>query len=250
MDFPLYKEEPANNNDLNDYQEYNITLYELLEQHVLQGTQTWVTQPVVPWYNEGIVQTKAERKRRRMRLPSDFADYKRKRNYPTNLMKKARQEFYMQFIEKNRSNPKKLFNAANKLLRECKQLHFPEHTNKTVLPNDTGKYFVRKIERIRMDIDSIHLHPRDQDVESPDSFTNRMQHSLNNLSECNVSDLIKNSAKNSCLIYDPLDVLLPVITRMANASLSTGHFPDEGRYCEPFTEKKVRRILVSKTYDQ
>ena len=31
----------------------------------------------------------------------------------------------------------------------------------------------------------------------------------------------------TCLIYDSLDVLLPVITRMVNASLSTGHFPDE-----------------------
>ena len=58
---------------------------------------------------------------------------------------------------------------------------------------------------------------------------------FNNLSERNVSDLINNSAKKSCvlapmptcLIYDSLKVLLPVITRMVNVSLSTGHFTDE-----------------------
>ena len=152
-----------------------------------------------------------------------------------NLMNKARQEFYTQFVEENSSNQKKLFNVANKLLGERKQLRFPEHTNKTVLANDIGRYFVRKIKRIRTDIDSIHLHPQDQDLVPPDSVTNRALNSFNNLSERNVSDLINNSAKKSCvldlmptcLIYDSLDVLLPVITRMVNASLSTGHFPDE-----------------------
>ena len=104
-----------------------------------------------------------------------------------------------------------------------------------MLANDIGRYFVRKIERIRTDIDSIHLHPQDQDLVPSDGVTNRTLNSFNNLSERNVSDLINNSAKKSCvldpmptcLIYDSLDVLLPVITRMVNASLSTEHFPDE-----------------------
>ena len=114
-------------------------------------------------------------------------------------------------------------------------MRFPEHIKKTVLANDIGRYFVRKIERIRTEIDSIHLHPRDQDLVPSDGVTNRTLKSFNNLSERNVSDLINNSAKKSCvldpmptcLIYDSLEVLLPVITRMVNVSLSTGHFPDE-----------------------
>ena len=199
-----------------------------------------MTQPVVPWYKEDIDQAKrahrkAERKWRRTRLPSDFEDYKKKWNYATNLMNKARQEFYTHFVEENSSNQKKLFNAANKLLGERKQLCFPEHINKIVLVNDIGRYFVRKIEHIRTDVDSIHLHPQDQDLVPSDGVTNRTLNSFNNLSERNVSDLINNSAKKSCvldpmptcLIYDSLDVLLLVITRMVNASLSTGHFPDE-----------------------
>lgn len=199
-----------------------------------------MTRPVVPWYKEDIDQAKrahrkAERKWRRTRLPSDFEDYKKKWNYATNLMNKARQEFYTHFVEENSSNQKKLFNAANKLLGERKQLCFPEHINKIVLVNDIGRYFVRKIEHIRTDVDSIHLHPQDQDLVPSDGVTNRTLNSFNNLSERNVSDLINNSAKKSCvldpmptcLIYDSLDVLLLVITRMVNASLSTGHFPDE-----------------------
>ena len=114
-------------------------------------------------------------------------------------------------------------------------MRFPEHINETVLANDIGRYFVRKIERIRTDIDSIHLHPQDEVLVPPDGVTNKTLNSFNNLSERNVSDLINNPAKKycvldpmpTCLIYDSLDVLLPVITRMVNASLSTGHFPDK-----------------------
>ena len=83
---------------------------------------------------------------------------------------------------------------------------------------------------------------------------NRTLNSFNNLqlSERNVSDLINASAKKSCvldpmltcLIYDSLDVLLPVttVTRMVNASLSLAHFPDEWKEpaVNPLLKKGVR----------
>lgn len=107
---------------------------------------TQLTRPVVPWYNRYIdrakrARRKAERKWMKMSLPSDFADYKKKRNYATNRMNKAIQEFYTQFVEENSSNQKKLFNAANKLLGGRKQLRFPGHANETLLANDIGRYF-------------------------------------------------------------------------------------------------------------
>ena len=116
-----------------------------------------------------------------------------------------------------------------------------------MLANDIGRYFVRKIERIRTGIDSIHLHPQDQDVVPSDSVTNRTLNSFNNLRKRNVGDLINNPAKKSCvlypmptcLIYDSLDLLLPVKTRM-NVSLSAGHFPDEWKEAvlNPLLKKK------------
>ena len=66
------------------------------------------------------------------------------------------EEFYTQFVEENGSNQKKLFNAAKKLLGERSQLLFLEHANKAVLANDIGRFFVRTIERMRTDMDSVH----------------------------------------------------------------------------------------------
>ena len=100
-------------------------------------------------------------------LLADFDDYKKKRNYATNLMNKARQEFYSNFIEYNSADQRKLFNASKKLLGTCEMLSFPEHLDKTVLANDIGKFFVRKIENIGQDTDAISLSPSDLSLVPP-----------------------------------------------------------------------------------
>ena len=78
----------------------------------------------------------------------------------------------------------------------------------------------------------------DRNLVPPDGealdITDEVLRSCGNLSERNVCELIRASAKKSCLldpfptnvVCDSLNVLLPVITNMVNASLSTGHFPD------------------------
>lgn len=182
---------------------------------------------------------KAERQWRKTRHPLNFANFKKKRNYATNLMNKSRQQFYTEFIEENSSDQKKLFKAANKLFGNGKQLRFPENTDKLVLANDLSRYFVHKIETIRRDIDTTLLSVEDQDLVPPNRpsscVTNKIFHSFDSLTDSNVSDLITNSSKKSCvldpmptsLICDSLDTVLPVITKMVNASLSIGHFPDE-----------------------
>ena len=56
---------------------------------------------------------------------------------------------------------------------------------------------------------------------------------FNQFSEISVRKLILNSSKKCCildpippkLLIDSLDVLLPVITKFVNFSVSTGHFP-------------------------
>ena len=107
-----------------------------------------------------------------------------------------------------------------------------------MLANDVGEFFVRKVEHISQDTDSICLSSADRNLVPPDGealdITDEVLRSCGNLSERNVCELIRASAKKSCLldpfptnvVCDSLNVLLPVITNMVNASLSTGHFPD------------------------
>ncbi|XP_048590663.1 uncharacterized protein LOC116612334 [Nematostella vectensis] len=254
------KDSPSTANELDIYvKEYNNTLAKLLNRHAPNKTRTRVTRPVVPWYNDEIDQAKrarrkAERKWRKSKLPSDLADFKKKRNHVTNAMNKATDEYYTQFVAENSSDQKKLFDAASKLLGGNTGLRFPEHANKTVLANDIGRYFVRKINTIRADIDATSLSSQDVELVPPDrpwSSENRTLTHFNTLSESDVNDLMSGSAKKTCildpmpicLVYDSLEVLLPAITNMVNSSLSTGHFPADWK------EAAVTPLLKKGTKD-
>ena len=114
-------------------------------------------------------------------------------------MNKARRDFYSEFMVENGADQRKLFNAA-------------EHLDKTIIANDIGRYFVRKVENIRNEIDATPISQSDRDLVPPDKpvvDTNVILRSFRNLSEQDIYDLIQKSAKKSCVL-DPLPTNLGV----------------------------------------
>ena len=165
-------------------------------------------------------------------------------------MNKARRDFYSQFMTENGSDEKKLFNAAEK-----DEPLFAEHLDKTIIANDIGRYFVSKVENIRNEIDTKPISQPDRNLVPPDKpvvDANVTLRSFRNLSEQNIYDLIQKSANKSCVL-DPLpttlaceslDVLLPVITKPVNTSLTTAHFPTEWKQAivNPLLKKGAKDV--------
>ena len=71
------------------------------------------------------------------------------------MMNAAKKDFYTNFIAENSTDQGKLFRAAKKLLGKKEVPSFPNYVDKSVLANDIGKFFIRKIESIRSDIDKV-----------------------------------------------------------------------------------------------
>ena len=146
--------------DLDAYErEYTTPLSALLDWHAPLKTRRRVTRPVVPWYNETIdnakrERKKAERKWRKTKAADDLLDFRSKRNHVTYLMNKARRDFYSEFMVENGADQRKLFNAAKKLLGMKDEPLFAEQLDKTIIANDIDRYFVRKVEKIRNEIDA------------------------------------------------------------------------------------------------
>ena len=167
---------------------------------------------------------------------SDLIIFKSKKNHVIYLMNKARQVFYTKFIDENSVDQRGLFRATKRLLSRKDELSFPDYHEKTALANDINDFLVRKITRIRADIDATDVDdtvPTESGV--GDLCTCLSSSSFYPLTESDVSALIKKSSKKSCLM-DPmptslvvgcLDVFLPVITCIVNSSLSSGYFPAE-----------------------
>ena len=148
-----------------------------------------------------------------------------------------------------------MFNAAKKLLGRKDEPLFAEYLDKTIIANDIGRYFVSKVEDIRNEIDTKPISQPDRDLVPPDKpvvDANVTLRSFRNLSEQNVYDLIQKSAKKSCvrdplpttLACDSLDVLLPVITKLVNTSLTTAYFPTEWKQAivNPLLKKGAKDV--------
>ena len=137
-------------------------------------------------------------------------------------MNQARQAFYTNFIDENSADQGRLFQGTKKLLTRNDDLSFPEYHDKKALANDINVFFVRKIARIRADIDATDVDdavPIDSDVGDGSTLS-----AFHPLAESDVCTLIQKSAKKTCpldpmptsLVVGCLDVLLPVITHIVN----------------------------------
>lgn len=88
---------------------YESTLSTLIDHHAPVKSKVVRSISQVPWYNEEIAEAKrqrrrAERKWRRSKLAPDFLLFKRKKNYATYIINKAKKTFYSDFIETNGSD--------------------------------------------------------------------------------------------------------------------------------------------------
>ena len=223
---------------------YNNTLKSALDHHAPVITKTIVKRPTVPWFNDGVKSAKkekrrAERKWRRTRLHSDLLDFKAKKNLATCVIKRARSDYYTNFIQENYSDLRKLFRSAKTLFDQEVDLNFMGYHDNRKLANDIGKFLVQKIERIRTKLDTAATADPSQSFEPP--YLNSAQlASFTILSQEDVKNLIGKSSKKTCsldpmptpLVVECLDPLLPVITRMINLSLQCRTFPDDWKLAD------------------
>ena len=123
----------------------------LIKKHVRSRVQ-------VPWYSKEIAEARRQRRRgekvwRRTRLMSDFQFFKKKKNYATFVMNKARQAYCTNIIDENGSDQVKLFKCVKNLLAPKDSLYFPDYNDSRVLANDIREFFFRKINQIREKLD-------------------------------------------------------------------------------------------------
>ena len=138
---------------------YNKTLSRMTNCHAPIKTKTLRARPRVPWYNADVdaakrIRRKAERTWRKTKLLSNLIIFKSKKNHVTHLMNQVRQVFYTNFMDENSADQGRLFRATKILLFRKDELSFPDYHDKTALASDINGFFVRKITRIRSDIDA------------------------------------------------------------------------------------------------
>ena len=176
---------------------YNSTLSGALDRHAPLVTKFITVRPLVPWFSEDIRESRRERRRaerkwRRSQCVRDWLEFKTKRNFTTYLMNEARRKFYSDFIVENSSNQRKLFSATKKLLNQGHDVPFPPTSDKLVLANEMGSFFVEKIDVIHAKLDRLAdcLHDSHFDYMYGKTSPTRTLDSFIPLTESAVSELM------------------------------------------------------------
>ena len=153
-----------------------------------------------------------------------------------NTIEADRGKYLSNLVSECDGDQKKLFQVIASLTGDKKtSLLLPDHRDPYLLANDFGKFFIKKIEKIQKNIDDI--------CESEVIETNSMAlpnqsgvifSKFDVLSEEDVRNFIMKSGSKHChldpaptwLVKKCKNVLLPMIAKMINLSLSYGCFPD------------------------
>ncbi len=216
--------------------EYNSELRQCLDKHAPVLTKSMVCRPKVPYYNNSLRDLKRDRRKaeglwRKDRDNTELrSGFKVLRNKYVSDLDSAHTNFLSNAVSEAKGDQRKLYNLIQSLTSVKRATPLPPHDSIEQLANDFGDFFVEKIEKIRMEIDSQNV----SQPELPDSPSCNRLNSFSVLSESEVKALVLESKSTSCeldpiptsLLKECIDVVLPILTKMVNLSLQTGIFPD------------------------
>lgn len=223
---------------------YNEDLRKLVDSHAPLRTRMITLRPHAPWYTEELRDSKRQKRKleKQWRLSKLEVHHQLYREYcaqANKLLRHAQISYYSQKVVDSGNNKQSLFKVAKHLLGEESSSPLPQHNSAKDLAEAFSSYFCSKITTIRDDLDAIPAVDSNQpfpdmvcDVQTLSDFTPT--------TEEEVRKLIMGSASKSCdldpiptwLLKDCLELLLPLLTSIVNASLSSSTVPTDMKHAQ------------------
>ena len=215
---------------------YNSKVTAVLDKHAPTKKKTITVRPKPKWYSEDIDECrkekrKAEKKWRKTKLTVHKQIYKEKQRSLNKMIANSKKNFYSDKLSKSQGDQKQLFRCVNELLNNTKSSSLPSHSNQKELADEMSEFFTQKIEKIRKELELFQSKNSKVYAEKESSV---FQSVLHPATEEEVRKIIMSSSTTTCaldpiptqLLKENLDILLPVITKIINRSLSESKVPD------------------------
>ena len=173
---------------------------------------------------------KLERIMLKSKLECDKNAYRKVRDDYSALLNNTRKMFYSNLIDKSAGDSRKLFQIVNSLSKERLVEEFPENRDPSILANEFGEFFCKKIELVKSKIDEISINPPNVPFHLPEVKLDE----FSSVSEDEVRRIILESSNASSKL-DPIPTslvklccheLAPIIAEIINLSFSEGIVPD------------------------
>jgi hypothetical protein len=244
-------------------QQYNKVLSELLDRHAPIKSKTVAAGPRPPWYNTDIAEAKklrrqAERKWRASSMECDRINFRACRDKVSQLLDAAKVTYWSSKIEENSSDAKVLFKTVSTLWNKTHEPQLPTLNSPSTLANQFATFFTSKIEKICMELKTVQDNLGPSAFNDTGSVCNTKLVSFAPVTEEEILKIISTSPTKSCsldpmptwLLKGCLDILLPVITRIVNLSMSSGIMPGDMKTATiiPLLKKSSLDSEVMKNY--
>ena len=229
-------------NELNDdlpslIDKYYHSVKSVIDCHAREKEQVRTLRPIAPWFSVDLSTAKKmrrhlEQKWRTTRSDTDRKQYVTQCKVVNEMIVHAKENYYAVLIDEHKGNQRALFRTVDKLLYRKPEAHFPSCSSDKLLVEQFNEFFTQKILAIR---NSLMADANQLNIALYEPvFSNCELTCFEPVSTNHVCDLIS-SSKIKCCALDPLPaslmtkclpILLPVITKIVNLSLSTALVPD------------------------
>jgi hypothetical protein len=214
---------------------YDTTLRSFLDKHAPLKSKVMTVRPRVPWFNDGLKKLKAKRRKLgriilKSKLECDKNAYRKVRDEYSAVLNDTRKTFYSNLIDKSAGDSRKLFQTVNSLSKERLVEEIPENRDPSILGNEFGEFFCKKIDLVNSKIDEICINPPDVPFHLPEVKLDE----FSSVSEDEVRRIILKSSNASSRL-DPIPTslvelccheLAPIIAEIINLSFLEGIVPD------------------------
>ena len=212
---------------------YNDKLNSLIDKHAPLKCRMVPVRKKSEWFNDEIRQAKQQRRRserlwRKTGLQSHREAFIECKKEVRALTDAAKSRHYLQVIDENKNDPKRIFSIMDDLLGNKKVLVLPPGREDCELATLFNDFFIEKVANIRAGIPVT-----SQDL--PSERVDCVLDSWDPVSEEDVRKFVMDAPSKSCaldpistsLLKQCLDALLPTITLIINKSLSVGIVPSQ-----------------------
>ena len=220
---------------------YNTTMKDILDRHAPLVTRSVNARPRAPWHNPSLRTAKQERRRAERKWRSTGLEVHRQ-IYQQNKIKvrKMVHELKTDYINSkidNSSSSKELFKISSDLLGRSGHSSLPDLPKHEISDAFAG-FFETKISNLREKIDNLDCSSDPDPLSHDINFQGQPLLKFDMVTEKEVREMILKCPPKSSevdpiptsLLKELIDVIVPVVTKIFNVSLSTGTVPSAFRH--------------------
>ena len=219
---------------------FDTVLRQLLDKHAPVKSFQVAQRLTQPWINDDILACKRNHRKweklwRKDKSTDLRSKYKESCEQVRDLIKKAKEEYFVNRINECQGDQKKLFEIVDKLLGRNKISSLPHFKDAQIMARIFNEFFVIKISDIRSLLSNWESSTTIMACPPLNTLLTPRKSKLSMFkptTDSEVITIIRNSSKASCsldpilanLLCDLLPVLAPAVTYLVNAALSSGTF--------------------------